>query len=225
MEGEDILSVIFLALICIVIAGIVRKVTPDGMQIPTFALMAVCLWVAYDYMTMQRYKAKLACKSKNKSNDTSDEDKIKKLISELSKDSSVSSSIQNDTEASGDEMTDNVDEANPSDDEASEEASSNNKQHTSQLKELSPVQKHYNEYDIGIYNGQTLQDLHMMVGGTGDTKIANRMKYMALQPKLSQDIRAAVNVAKQRHWFEEELQEQEARDWWDAEQDYLDAFM
>ena len=50
--GEDILSVIFLALICIVIAGIVHRIAPGQMMVPTFALIAVCLWIAYDYMLL-----------------------------------------------------------------------------------------------------------------------------------------------------------------------------
>ncbi len=44
--GEDLLSVVFLALVCIVIAGIVHKMVPSGMMVPTFALIAICLWVA-----------------------------------------------------------------------------------------------------------------------------------------------------------------------------------
>jgi hypothetical protein len=66
--GEDILSVIFLALICIIIAGIINKLAPSGMMIPTFALVAVCVWIAYDYILLKRYKAKLSCKANKSEN-------------------------------------------------------------------------------------------------------------------------------------------------------------
>jgi hypothetical protein len=59
--GEDILSVIFLALICIVIAGIIYNIAPGQMMVPSFALIAVCMWIAYDYILIQRHKAKKAC--------------------------------------------------------------------------------------------------------------------------------------------------------------------
>jgi hypothetical protein len=51
------------------------------------------------------------------------------------------------------------------------------------------------------------------------------MKYMGLQARMSQDIRARWNAEKFRPYFEEELRDNETRDWWDNEVDYLDNFM
>jgi hypothetical protein len=48
---------------------------------------------------------------------------------------------------------------------------------------------------------------------------------MGLQAKMSQEIRARWNAEKLRPYFEEELDEQENRDWWDTEADYLDVLM
>jgi hypothetical protein len=56
MRGDDILSVIFLAFICIVIAGITWKLAPSQLVVPSFVLISVCLWIAYDYMMLKRYQ-------------------------------------------------------------------------------------------------------------------------------------------------------------------------
>ena len=187
-SGDDVLSVIFLALVCIVIAGIVRTVTPSGMMMPTFSLIAICLWIAYDYMLQQRYKAKKACLNKDKEIQEANE-QINKIASELN----------NDVE---EQETEPV---------VKEEAE--------------PVQKHQNEFDISMFNAATIPELHTSMGCSGDTQISNRMKYMGLQAKLSQDIRARHNMKALLPYFDEELKANENRDWWDAEQDHLDAYM
>lgn len=53
--SDDILSVVFLILICIVIAGLIYRVTPVCLQMPTFALIASCMWIAMDYILTQRH--------------------------------------------------------------------------------------------------------------------------------------------------------------------------
>lgn len=193
--GEDILSVIFLVLICIVIAGIVHKMVPGQMMIPTFALIAICLWIALDYMLMQRHKAKMACTVVAKEKDDID-DQIKQLTEELN------ASDSNDMLNAPDEGDQNI------------EAS------------LKPEAKHKNEFDIDMYDRElSTQELFKDSGCSGDTRLANRMKYMALQARMSQDIRAKWNAEKFRPYFEEELREGEDRDWWDVEADYLDLLM
>ncbi len=57
-----------------------------------------------------------------------------------------------------------------------------------------------------------------------DTGLFNRMKYMSIQPQLSQVIRAGFNVHTMKPFFEEELREGENKHWWENN-DYLDAFM
>lgn len=186
--GEDILSVIFLALICIVIAGIVHRIVPGQMMVPTFALIAICLWIAYDYMLMSRYKAKEACLEQRKELEGVDK-KIKDLADELN--SSSEDDVQESAELS-----------------------------------LKPESKHNNEFDIDMYDRElTIQELYKDMGCAGDTRMANRMKYMGLQARMSQDIRARWNSEKFRPYFEEELRENETRDWWDNEAEHLDNLM
>lgn len=192
--GEDILSVIFLALICIVIAGIVHRIAPGQMMVPTFALIAVCLWIAYDYMLMSRYKAKKACL-----NQPAELEEIDKKIQELA--SELSSSDEGDT------YTDDQEDVN------------------AELS-LKPEAKHKNEFDIDMYDRDlSIQELYKDTGCSGDTRMANRMKYMGLQARMSQDIRARWNAEKFRPYFEEELRDNETRDWWDNEVEYLDNLM
>jgi hypothetical protein len=193
MSGEDILSVIFLALICIVIAGIIRSYTPDNMRIPTFALLAVSLWVGYDYITLQRNKLESQCSKKKK--EPTDDEKIHSLLTELSKD----------------------DGSNEPEDLHKDQ----------QAKELPPPkQQHKNEFDIALYGlDSDIKTLHGNMGSSGDTKLANRMKYMSLQSRLSQEIRSRHNAEKLRPYFQEELDDNENRDWWVAESDFLDEYM
>lgn len=191
--GDDILSVVFLALVCIVIAGILNKITPAGMVLPTYALIALCLWIAYDYMLLTRYKAKAACLNKQRENE-----EVERSLEELAED------LDKDSEE-------------PEEPEESK----------GPKKEAKPEQQHDNEFDIGMFNANAggIQTLHSKMGCGADTQIANRMKYMGLQAKLSQEIRARHNKYNLLPYFDEELKANENRDWWDAEQDHLDQFM
>lgn len=192
--GEDILSVIFLALICIVIAGIIHRIAPGQMMVPTFALIAVCLWIAYDYMLMSRYKAKKACL-----NQPAELEEIDKKIQDLAN-----------------ELSSSDEEAIYTDDQ----------EDTNAELSLKPEAKHKNEFDIDMYDRElSIQELYKDTGCSGDTRMANRMKYMGLQAKMSQDIRARWNAEKFRPYFEEELRDNETRDWWDNEVEYLDNLM
>lgn len=218
--GDDILGVIFLALICIVIAGIINKVAPAGMMIPTFALMAVCLWVAYDYILLQRYKAKQKCSGKSddinpvgKSDDINPASKSND-INPVSKSDINNKDLQDMIDDLGDPG--DLDENNAQNGKTIHDADNDNVARA----------KHKNEFDIDLYSNQlSVQELHKDMGCSGDNKLANRMKYMMLQPKMSHDARARMNRYTLLQFWEEELRDNENRDWWDAEQDHLDAYM
>jgi hypothetical protein len=81
-------------------------------------------------------------------------------------------------------------------------------------------------FDIDMYDRElSVQELFKDTGCCGDTRMANRMKYMGLQARMSQDIRARWNAEKFRPYFEEELDDNEHRDWWDNEVEHLDKLM
>jgi hypothetical protein len=63
---SDVVSIILLAFICIVLAGLVHKLVGENqlLIVPSFACIAVGLWVMYDYILLNRYKAKEACLEK-----------------------------------------------------------------------------------------------------------------------------------------------------------------
>ena len=190
--GEDILSVIFLVLVCIVISSIAYRLAPGQMQMPTFALIAVCLWIALDFILMKRHKAITACSTQH-STDAEIDDKINKLTNELS---IVDTSDINDNTAP--------------------------KTHIPET----PTAQHKNEFDIALFDKElSIQELYKDMGCSGDTKIANRMKYMGLQDRMAHDIRAKWNVEKLRPYFVEELEENENRDWWETDAAYLDNLM
>ncbi len=56
MKGSDIISVLFLVLVSIIISSLVTNISPTTMIIPTYVLIAVCLWIAFDYMLLKRYR-------------------------------------------------------------------------------------------------------------------------------------------------------------------------
>ncbi len=62
-HSDDILSVIFLALIAVVVAGIVNRMLPEGslLLVPSFMVICVAVWIAYDYMMRQRFQQKEKC--------------------------------------------------------------------------------------------------------------------------------------------------------------------
>lgn len=214
-ESEDILSVIFLALVAIVIAGIVINITKGNatLMIPSFVLIAVGLWIAYDKMLLDRYKAKVHCLKHgtptNKStikNDVSDNPISKSTITD---DVDLEKAIVDEI-ASINNETDIDDDSPPSseDDESYE---------------LLPLQKQNDaEFDIDMYTGDTpLHKLFHNMASSGDTKLANRMKYASMQPQLSKIHRASFNKYSLQPWVEEELQEHAEREWWNS--DHLEA--
>lgn len=84
---------------------------------------------------------------------------------------------------------------------------------------------HVNEFDIDIYNGLSVEDIHRKMGSSGDNRLANRMKYMGIQSQLSKNIRSRYNKYNLLPFLEEEMQEDENRDWWINESEFLDELM
>ena len=91
--------------------------------------------------------------------------------------------------------------------------------------DLNPHPRPNRDIDIDLYNGASIPQLHREMGCSADNRLANRMKFMAMQPKMATVARARYNVNTARPFFEAELRANEARDWWDNENDYLDEFM
>ena len=80
-----------------------------------------------------------------------------------------------------------------------------------------------NEFYIDMFSGNMDSDIramHSVMGSTGDTQISNRMKYLALQPQVSADARASYNKYSLQPYLDEELRQNENRDWWDDNRAY-----
>jgi hypothetical protein len=58
MIGEDVLSICFLAFVCIIFGSLILKLFPDEKHfiIPSFVMICIGLWISYDYMLMKRYE-------------------------------------------------------------------------------------------------------------------------------------------------------------------------
>lgn len=196
--GEDILSVIFLILIFIIISAIIYKNAPAGWAIPTIAVAAACMWIAFDYMMLKKYNAMKTCAQNRGMLPADDiETRIKQLAQEIGES----------YEGGNDDVDNNIDNNQMENDEP-------------------PTALHKNEFDIKLYDRQaTLSDIHKEMGCSADNRLANRMKYAGMQAKMSKDIRARWNVEKFRPYVEEELRENEKRHWWENDADFLDAYM
>jgi hypothetical protein len=323
MKGSDIISVLFLALVCIVIAGCILRIAPKSLIIPSFALISICLWIAYDFMMLKRYRMKLKKVSLEK--------EIRDDVIDINADTEINADkppptkddVNNDVPADKSEQQYDAEiekhlyelDAGLSSKSGKQESvfkypKSREDGHTSLLKPLPNLidvmaadnglmpdinvgaqagypfdlteqklfntnsshiysgqqsydgqndnegthrslptdiansygnsftnqsyidipkvvyekdierKQHKNEFDIDMYSGYSnIKELHPMMGGTADTKLANRMKYMQMQSKLSADIRAAHHKPQMQVYLEEELRETyEQRHWWENDQ-------
>jgi hypothetical protein len=196
MIGSDILSVLFLAFVAIIIAGLVYKLAPSHSMliVPSFVFICIGLWIAYDYVLLKRYVQK-----------------DKWLKSKYDRNMTDAAVNVDDTEIS--QMIDEINRDTYSDKEILSH---------SNFKQPDIVKQNDCDIDIDIYNQNVdFRDMYQNMGGLGDNRLANRMKYMSLQPKLSANIRASFNKYSLQPYVEEELRENENRDWW--ENDALDA--
>jgi hypothetical protein len=192
-NGENILSVVFLALICIVISTVVGMFATNnsGLIIPTSVFVSICLWIVYDYMLINRYKAKEQCMRDKYNLNKTDE-----LADELADELLLGSINDIDDEPEVEEL----------------------KEVSNPAEMGRPKKENPDEFDIDMYNSeQSLQCMHKDMGCGGDTMLCNRMKYMGLQPQLSKDIRSAFDKYTLQPYFEEELREQSEREWWNSD--------
>lgn len=244
---NDILSVIFLALVCIVTSALVSKLAPmySGLIVPSAAFICISLWISYDYILTSRQVLKSRCPRRSTN-------EIESIINEINTDTA------NGVEIDTDEEFDDEDEQSsdtphqfrynqssspydPANDIYADESdlrtgnpngtkgcqsgfygAGNRIQHPDYMKpdpEPRPTKQAPGEFDIDIFNGHgDMQKIFKETGTSGDTSICNRMKYMGLQAKLSQDIRAQYNTNSLKPYVEEELREGD-RIWWEAEDD------
>jgi hypothetical protein len=199
-SNNDILSVMFLALICIVFAGIVHRLAPENslLIIPSFAVIAVGLWIAYDSMLLNRYESKVKC-LKAQHNMESMEELAKEIYERVEDDDNVPEEVQE-----------------------VQEVQKNSMGETSKASPIPrPQKENDDEFDIDMYNeSRTIEQMHRDMASPGDNKLCNRMKYMGLQAQLSQNIRSEWNKYSLQPFLEEELAEHADREWWNS--DYLE---
>lgn len=186
--GEDILSVIFLALVAIVIAALVYKLAPGNSKliVPSFILICVGLWVSYDYILIGRRKAVKKCKRRHRK-------KAKKVALEIA------------DEAAEPDNT----EPPPMNQEENKPEPPVVKKNEKEIDIDMYLHNLNSQYDI--------QPIHHMMGCATDTQITNRMKYMGLQPQLARDIRTGWNKYSFQPYVEEELRQYADLEWWNSD--------
>jgi hypothetical protein len=185
MIGEDVLSICFLAFVCIIFGSLILKLFPDETHfiIPSFVMICIGLWISYDYMLMKRYEDIDDCRKNNQL----------KLIDKIL---DQQSHIQDEPGEVKHEEPQVIQKKG----QVIENPQDKNK------KEIELA---------FIDNGDSIQKIHPYMGTMGDTKLFNRMKYSGLQPQLAKDIRAQYNKYSMLPYFKEELDEQENRIWWE----------
>jgi hypothetical protein len=200
MSGDDILSVIFLALICIVISGIVYKLAPNNANliVPSFVLISIGLWITYDYMMQSRYSDKIKCIKRKAEQKVEQkvEQSLLSIVDEINSTNGIGNSDS--AKANADTMGDTEPQ-------------------NSVIPQ--PKKRRPDEFDLDIYSGEDdIRKLYTHMGADGDNQVCNRMKYMSVQPKLSKDIRASFNKYSWQPYVEAELRENEFREWWYMDQ-------
>ena len=231
MYGNDILSVIFLTIICVIISGIIVKYTPHKLHlvVPSVALISIILWIAYDYILQRRELSKRAVKKKPSYKTVS------QLIYEINTAQDPDDRVYNENGGGVDlenqtalsDSSDDSDMTNTADEGANIDKRNDGKQGNIQppyyLKspnQLKLVKFDNNEFDIDYYGDPTkefdIREVNNEMGGDGDTALCNRMKYQGMQAKLSKDIRSIYNKHSAEPYFIEELREQENRHWYEA---------
>lgn len=237
MYGNDILSVVFLTIICVIISGIIVKYTPHKLHlvVPSVALISIILWIAYDYILQRRDQAKRMTKKKPTYKSVS------QLIYEINTAQDPDDRVYNENgggidlekQASLSDSSDDSDATNMADEghnnrqdkyiEKNDDKKQGNIQPPFYLKnpnQLKLVKFDNNEFDIDYYSDPTkefdIRQVYNEMGGDGDTALCNRMKYQGMQAKLSKDIRSIYNKHSAEPYFIEELREQENRHWYEA---------
>lgn len=193
--GDEILKTIFLVMVFLVISGIMYNELPGYMMMPTFAVMAICLWISLDYML---------CLGKDKMYKVKPKDKMYQMEPVEIKDLE----------------SQNVKPELPKDDIELPDLVNTKPVNIAPPNSLEGQQK--KDCDISY---KTIPEAHVYMGCSADNQMTNRMKYMGLQPKLAADIRAQHNVYKLMPYFDEELRDWEASEWWQDEADVLDEFL
>lgn len=200
---NDILSVIFLALIAIVISAMILNISPGNIlsSVPIFALIATSLWIAYDYIVLSRTREKEACVKEEEpikmDEDEQDQAVLRDVLSDIHADNKASE--EEDIPIDGKPV--NIDE-----------------KHKEGMKSLE--EKLRDQADLNTYSGMDfLKKQWTNWGCDGDNQICNRMKYMSVQPQMSKNFRAAYDKYSAATYFQEELDEQENNKiWWECDQ-------
>ena len=223
MYGDDILSVVFLALICIVVSSVIIKIAPynSNLIVPSCAFISVVLWVAYDYILLIRYRDRDREMKRNMTNG-GDEAIVLQEINNLSIDNVLVPEKNSNDESSdtpgGDPSNKHLNNSGITIPNTSL-ANTYNK-----IKYI--AKKNLGEFDIDLYNHNSdIRNIHGEMGVPGDTQLCNRMKYMGLQPQLSKNFRAAWNARKLQPYVEAELREEEDINWISGKEDILYAGM
>lgn len=228
MYGNDILSVIFLAIICVIVASIIVKYTPNQLHlvVPSVALISIILWVCYDYIIQKREKNHVHHEKKpniqqliNAINNAEDEDDREQLERGMASPNVKHFDIE-DTESITTDSTNDHEEGQPKDPKLGAIQDpwylKNKNKEALKLVKFAP-----NEFDIDYYGDPTKEvDIRMFyneMGGDTDNAICNRAKYQGMQAKLSQDIRTLFNKHSAEPYYQAELKEQEDRYWYEAD--------
>jgi hypothetical protein len=203
LKDSDILSIVFLAFVAIIIASMAHNMTSGNskMAMPTFALIAVCLWFAYDYMIQDRKYRKKACKKPQNHNVIQTPIILSDHEPPIPKEKPVPTELNK----LKDDMRIPVLDKN-----------------------LDPSFHLYSEYendegDHHMFRGdEWMKKHHAELGSLGDNMLVNRAKYMGMQPQMAKNIKAGFNKYSLQAFYEDELREHASREWWDS--DHLDAY-
>lgn len=200
MRGDDILSVIFLVFVCLVIMGLAKHIAPN-MVMPSFVVLAVGLWIVYDFMLVKRYKSKEKCLKKSLMRRMHKESPLVHIPRTLTEDEE---SVLDKSGGLKNIRIDYVKNLGDDNDNINEGTGIDLKTPKKKYSDVSLTRQSSNEDDFEVIDVPN-----------SDGQIADRMKYMAIQPQQSILARANFGSHSAKHIFDEEFEEDENLVWWE----------
>ena len=198
VNPQDNLHVIFLSVIAVIFSGIVsvQGRLECSVWLPGLVFSLITAWIMYENISFDYRDDRAKCTGGSDTNlvVVSQEELEEELEEELT---NINKEAHYDT---GNDTSN--DTGNDKGEQVFEQV----------LKKLKDNDLKYDQTSEREWKTQ-----YSSMGCSGDNALANRMKYMGIQPQLSQTIRASYNKYLLQPYLEAELKEHSEREWWSSD--------
>jgi hypothetical protein len=189
---------------------------PLPITIMMWLLILTCGYIGYDYIRVKRHRKKAACSRQANGATARDINaEINDLLDEL--DMAEMSSAEHDGPIDMAKEKNNAAVSR----KAVQVVDPDSAPLYTNYKDLNHLNYYTGEgldcsYDFGFAKDYTnYKDMNLMTGCSGDTKLANRAKFQGMKEKFAKDIRARYDRTSSQQYFNDELNTEETRHWYE----------